>query len=262
VGPGILTDISNWLDSHVARFASENGHARGMLELKRVHSLHVADHCRALASELGWCAHDTAVAEAAGLLHDAGRFSQFAEYGTFVDARSVDHGMRGAEEVERAGILDGLDERDRARILDGILLHNRREIPPDASADSLPLVKLVRDADKLDIYRIVVERMDAGRLSEHLKAAIGIASGGPATPAAVEDVMSRRTVASEHIRTGEDFLLMQLSWVYDFNYPPTVWRVREFGYLEKIAGGLADDNARRSAEFLLGVVKAERGNEI
>jgi hypothetical protein len=232
-----------------------------MLELKRVHSFFVAGHCLDIAGELGWDDHDTVVAEAAGLLHDAGRFSQFAEYGTFVDERSVDHGVRGAEEISRAGILDALDMRDRERILDSILLHNRREIPPDTAMDSLPLVKLVRDADKLDIYRIAVERMDAGRLSEHLMAAIGIASGGPATPAAVEDVMSRRTVASEHISTGEDFLLMQLSWIFDINFLPTLHRIAAHGYLERLASSLADANALQAAEFILGVVKAHSGNE-
>jgi hypothetical protein len=246
-----LPTIRQWLDTYVSRFVSANGRAREMLELKREHSLLTAEHCRDIAEALGWSAHDVRVAEALGLLHDAGRFPQFAEYGTFVDARSVDHGVRGAEEVVRAGILDALDGRDRARILDCILLHNRRIIPPDAPADSLPFLRLVRDADKLDIYRIAVERLDSGRFAGHLKEALGIIALGPATPEAVGDVLGRRSVANEHIRTGEDFLLMQLSWVFDISYGPTLKRIVEHGYLERIARSLVDDDARSASIFLL-----------
>jgi len=248
---GVFSHLQPWLFSHIARFASANGSARGMLELKREHSLLVAEHCRDIAGELGWSEHDAAVAEALGLLHDAGRFSQFAEYGTFVDALSVNHGVRGADIVAGAGVLDPLDRRDRTRILDGILLHNRREIPPETAEDSLPFVKLVRDADKLDIYRIAVERMDSGEFAGHLKTALGITARGPATPEAVGDVLGRRTTANVHIRTLEDFLLMHLSWVFDISYAPTLRRIVERGYLERIASGLADDSARRAAESLI-----------
>ena len=56
--------------------------------------------------------------------------------------------------------------------------------------------------------------------------------------------MSRRTVASEHIRTSEDFLLMQLSWVFDINFVPTLRRIAAHGYLERLVRNVLADGHR------------------
>ncbi len=247
----LLYPLRSWLSSHIDRFAEHDGRIRDMLDIKRAHSVKVAGHCRGIAEELGWTAHDADVAEAAGLLHDTGRFSQVAEYGTFLDALSVDHGVRGAEVIEREGILDTLDPPDRRRILDAVLLHNRREVLPDTPDESLPFVRLVRDADKLDIYRIALERIESGGLADHLRAALGIIDTGPATPGAVDDILRGVTVSNDHIRTVEDFILMQLSWVYDFNYAPTVRRVGGLGYFERFARTLESLDALRAADHVL-----------
>jgi hypothetical protein len=259
VNENILPQIQSWLDFHIDGFAASGDGVREMLDLKREHSAFVAGHCRDIAAELGWNARDIEVAEAAGLLHDAGRFSQFAEFGTFVDASSVDHGVRGREIVAGSEALARFDDRERARILDSILLHNRRDIPPDTALDALPLVKLVRDADKLDIYRIVTARMDAGRFRDHLKLALGIGEEAPSNPDAAGDVFSRRTVANEHIRSLDDFLLMQLSWVFDINYRPTLRRIVEREYLDRIARELTEDSARSASRFLLDEAAASVG---
>ena len=49
---------------------------------------------------------DTDLAWLTGLLHDIGRFEQIRRYGTFVDARSVDHAALGADLLFQEGLLD------------------------------------------------------------------------------------------------------------------------------------------------------------
>lgn len=249
--PISIIPFRQWLFSYAAGFISSKESARKIFEIKREHCLHVAENCRDIAGDLGWGKHETAIAEILGLLHDTGRFSQFVEYGTFMDTISIDHGARGVEVVKRAGIIDSLEMRDRARIIDGIFLHNRRTIPPESAPDSLPFVKLVRDADKLDILRIGVERMDSGVFFEHLRTAVGITKKGPATPAAVEDVLARRLVSLEHLHTVEDCILMQISWVSDISYSSTLRRVMDHGYLECFTRNLTEDISRRAASFLM-----------
>ncbi len=250
-----LDTFKRWLSSHIDSFADRNGHIRDMIEIKRVHSEKVAAHSRAIASELGWGPRDIDLAEAAGLLHDTGRFSQAAEFGTFSDALSVDHGIKGMEVIEREGVLDTLDPIDRRRILDATLFHNRREVSPETPEASLPFVRLIRDADKLDIYRIALERLESGGLEDHLRSALGISRSGPASAGAVNDIHSDLTVANDHILSVEDFILMQLSWVFDFNYAPTVRRVGDLGYFDRFAHALESPDAMRAAEHVLSVAR-------
>ncbi|MHB9027795.1 MAG: HD domain-containing protein [Candidatus Latescibacterota bacterium] len=247
--------IRAWLKSYIDRFLAEDGTVKEIVQLKWIHSLWVASHCRDIAEELGWDSHDIAVAELLGLLHDAGRFSQFSEFGTFMDSASVNHGERGVEVVRAAGVLDALAERDRMCILEGIVAHNRRGISPETPPDALPFVKLVRDADKLDIYRIVMERIAAGAYHEHLRSALQIDREGPATPGAVDEILRNETVSNGNIRTMADFGLMQISWVFDINYPSALHRILAQGYIERIARCLPDSpDVRGATEHVLSFV--------
>ncbi len=250
--PETIPTIKSWLRSYTDSFVATSDNSENLLHLKWVHSLKVAEHCRAIAGELGWSAHAVLVAEVVGLLHDAGRFPQFARYRTFVDAISVDHGECGAEAVRESDVLAPFSARDREIILESILYHNRRDIPSEAAEDALPFARLIRDADKLDIYRIIIERLRSGQFRQHLRTALGIEDEGPATPGAVEDILANRTVGNEFIRTAADFSLMQISWVFDINYSPAVRIIRERGYIREIAQLLPPDPGSRTAkEYIL-----------
>ena len=245
-------DIQNWFSKYINDFPDDTLSSESMIQIKVIHSRKVEEICRTLAEELVWSAEDIVTASAAGLLHDAGRFSQFTEYGTFSDADSVDHGRRGYDVVKESGILSRCSETDRNRILDGILYHNLRTIPSEARPDSLPFVKLVRDGDKLDIYRIIRERIENNMLGDHLKEALFIRAEGPANPLAIREIWNRETVSNENLISMAAFTLMQMSWVFDINYVPTLRRIRESGILNFLASALPNEKeAKEAADFMI-----------
>lgn len=41
---------------------------------------------------------------------------------------------------------------------------------------------------------------------------------GPLSPGVVQEIQTRRTCSIAEVRSLSDFLLMQLSWIYDLNY--------------------------------------------
>ncbi|MFA6470453.1 MAG: HD domain-containing protein [Candidatus Latescibacterota bacterium] len=247
-----LHHIQTWFTRYVNGFPEDTLSFESMINIKVVHSRIVEEICRSLAEELGWSREDIVTASALGLLHDAGRFSQFTEYGTFSDADSVDHGRRGYEVVKESGILSRCSETVQNKILEGILFHNLRTIPPGVLPDSLPFVKLIRDGDKLDIYRIIRERIENNQLGDHLKEALFIRAEGPANPLAIGEIWNRETVSNENLFSMADFTLMQMSWVFDINYPPTLRRIRESGILNILACALPDEKeAKEAADFIL-----------
>ena len=235
-----LDDLRRWFDAYFEGYIGDGDLTKSMLELKRKHSVMVAGNCRAIASELGWPTGDVIIAEGLGLLHDIARFSQFAEYRTFQDAISINHGERGYEIASALDLVTDLLPDRRQCILDGIRHHNARIVPATVGKTSLPFVKLIRDADKIDIYRIMSETLADRRLQAHLTNALQVKGPDTVSPEALADIRAGITVDNSHIVSAGDFLLMQLSWIYDINYPQTYRRLSESGVFNRIGQALPD----------------------
>ncbi len=254
--PETLSEIRNWFNNYVNSFFLESEHAEGMFQMKITHSLNVANNCRFIADGLHWPDSDIILAEILGLLHDAGRFSQVAEFCTFIDPESVDHGQRGYEVVRDNGLLNTLPGNYKNILLDGIRFHNGRNIPEDISMESLPFLKLIRDADKLDIFRIVADSFNDKTLNNRLKKISRIRSNGGVNPAVMEEIRRRRTVSYENVISQADFYMLRLSWVFDINYSPALKKLFESGILEQIIDLLPEDEeVRETAESVYAITQ-------
>ena len=243
--------VRAWFEDYIENHVPNGMKSHPMITLKSKHSRMVADLCNDIAEELGWRNDDVDTAYILGLLHDVGRISQVAEHNTFSDGASFDHGARGCDVVTRSGVLSSMPERATTAILESILAHNKREIPHDISPESLPFAKLVRDADKLDIYRVIFDYIDNGTLEARLTGVLNIEIDGPVNPAAIEDIMRGEMVNNAHIVSLADFFMMQLSWVFDINYDPTNRRIADKGVFDKLAAYIpVTDETTRATDLV------------
>jgi len=234
-----LAAYKMWFLSYVEEYLPHDDQTLPMIRLKQEHSVRVSENCRTLAEELTWSRNDIAAAELLGLLHDIGRFAQFSKYRTFLDSASINHGEFGYDFLVGSGTADHLPVAYRGRILTGVRHHNARQIPSDISESEIPFVKLIRDADKLDIYRIIAEDMAGDRVEERIEKALKVPANNPPCEEAMADILAETTVANEHVKSLADFHLMQLSWVYDINFRQTMRRIVETGVLEAVASRLS-----------------------
>jgi len=226
-----LQQIVQWFIEYPERYREDDGALHRMLELKRDHSRRVAGYCRFIAFEIGWGPGKVNTAEAIGWLHDVGRFSQWNEFGTFYDPASIDHGARGREILESEDALDFLPEDERETILDSVILHNRREIPETTSISSLPFARLIRDADKLDIYDLVYGHLEAGTIRKLLP---GISTEKTASAALLEEIDRDGRASYHNVKTVPDFLLTQVSWISNVNYTPTFRCISQHRVIERL----------------------------
>ncbi|MBN1675159.1 MAG: HD domain-containing protein [Kiritimatiellae bacterium] len=248
-----LAELGNAFDRYVAGFRQDGKGLHPFLRLKADHSRRVAGEARALSADLAWPAARRHAAEALGLLHDIGRFSQFTETNSFSDSSAVDHGERGWAVVSHARWLRGLRTAERHAILDGIRYHNRRVIPEDVPARSLPLLRMVRDADKLDIFRVVLDAVERDGFRDLSRMLPGVRPRRLVSARLIREMETRRSCSLPAVRSLGDLLLMQLSWVYDLNYAPALRRVADRNILARILHRLDGDprlqrlgrNARR-----------------
>ncbi len=252
--------IRGWFESYVADITPDDKKVADLIGLKRVHSEKVAGHCAAIARDEGFSGPDTRTAEALGILHDIGRFAQIVEFMTFNDTGSFNHGEYGAEIIGKSDVLAALNEPDRGRIHAGVRHHNARIVTGGLDSEALPFVNIIRDADKLDIYRVIAETIRNGDHEKHPEITLNIDMKGPPGAAALEQIRARETVSYENIKSLADFRLTELSWLYDINYRYTLRYIAENGILDEVTGSLPDDPAvnevvREVKDFIEGKMK-------
>lgn len=237
-----LSDLETRFDAHLEKFVLNGGRLPRPLALKAEHCRRVATEARDMSSELDGPAHEQDLAQAAGLLHDIGRFSQYAEFGTFSDAASVDHGERGAAVLQEAGWLSHWGSEDLSAILIAVRYHNRLRVPATLRGIPLLLLRLVRDADKLDILRIVLDAVERDGFRELPSMLPHVRLEGPVSPEVIDELSHGECASLNNVRSLADFLLMQLSWVYDLNYPPAFRRFHARGIVPQIMNRLDGDH--------------------
>jgi len=82
--------LRRWFERYIGLFRDREGFLHPMLELKLCHSLRVAKNAGFIAAALNFPEAEKLLAEDLGLVHDVGRFTQFAQYGSFRDADTMD----------------------------------------------------------------------------------------------------------------------------------------------------------------------------
>jgi len=228
--------VIKWFEKYSMSFADSRGYLGLHLKLKYDHSYRVADNALKIATELAWSQKGRIAGYTAGLVHDTGRFPQFRDFGTFYDPYSVDHGERGYQVLVDRFPVDILDNVTLLILKESTRYHNKRSLAAVAEY-ILPFLKLVRDADKLDIYEVVRANVEKGRMAELMP---GIDIDGGVSEALVNEINNQGSASYANVRTLSDFLFLQISWLYDMNYQPSIDLFRErdtcrwfFAYLRK-----------------------------
>jgi len=235
---GIVADLKNWFTNYVQSFKSSDPDLRQNIALKEEHTRRVCSEILDIGKELGLNDEELRLAEVIALFHDIGRFGQYARYRTFVDVNSVNHAEHGVKMLRKNGVLNDLDESIRDMILQIISYHNRAALPQEETEKCLFFTKLLRDADKLDIWRVVTDyyRRKNGKRNGAIELDL------PDTPEISDDVyddlMKGRIVDVTHLKNLNDFKLLQIGWIYDVNFAPTFQSIRGRGYLEMIREAL------------------------
>ena len=181
-----------------------------------------------------------------GLLHDIGRFEQVTRYGTFYDALSVDHAELGADILFHDNLFASFVQKEsqgmKAIAETAIRLHNKLSLPDNMEENTAMYAKILRDADKADIFRVLTEYPYDERYS-NLKGLV-------ARDEVMKYVREHRCVPRESAgRANElEMLIAQCCMAFELEYPESRAIVIEQGYLKQL---LAKDSEQ------LAIVKAE-----
>ncbi len=217
-----LTTFYEWFHKYYRNFYSSDPTIMSMVELKENHSISVAKNARELAKTIGLPVEKVNLAELIGLFHDIARSEQ-AHLKTFNDAISFDHGARGVMRLKEAGILHTLDEQSQDIILFAIQHHNKMAVPHD-SVEKMLFAHIIKDADKLDIFKVLPPVVPEHNYS----------------PVLVELLKEGKVLPFSEIKSLADKKLIRLAWFYDIKYQWTLTQLVNEGYADTLLKSLPD----------------------
>lgn len=226
-----------------------NGTLHPMQQLKLEHSIRVAADARQIAEAMEWPVGDVNLAEAVGLFHDTARFPQFERYQSFSDADTIDHGDLGAETIRRENLLSGIRDEERALMLHSVQYHNKKDLPRVLSSHEEKHLRLIRDADRIDIFHVCWSTLDSGQVHDHPELIMNIDFMGQPTEAVLDQFECGESINYQNLHTMADRFVLQLSWMHDLSYTASKRLVRERGILDKFIDVLPVKTDRLMACF-------------
>ena len=215
---------------YVEKYDVKNERIQG----KIVHIQKVAENAKKIAEDLKLEKEDIQLAELIGLLHDIGRFEQLKRYNTYLDNKSVNHGELGVEILFQDGLIKEIieDRKYDEIIRKAIINHNRdsSKIDKNVSQRELLHIKIIRDADKLDIYEILT----AGTLTTEAVYGKKDLSNEKFTEGLYEGFTKNKKVDYSKLETLFDQLIPHFLYIFDINFKYSFKIIKEKEYIEKL----------------------------
>ncbi len=245
-----LDKLHQWFESYVQTYNDIDEEGSRNILLKVEHTRKVCEIMATLVEGEGLTAAEARIAGAIALLHDVGRFPQFRRWRTFRDSDSDNHARLGIEVIRQQGLLEGLPDAERTLIEEAVRFHNLLALPLRYKSPTTLFIRLIRDADKLDIWRVF---FDYFRLPDDLRPSavtLGFPDLPEVTPACIGELAAGRIIHLEHVRVLNDFKLLQISWVYDLNFRSSYRLLQQRSHIPALAATIVPDEAVRWAVAL------------
>jgi hypothetical protein len=233
-----LDIFRTWFAEFCESFSSVIEEDQKNISLKIKHTYRVCENIAIIAEDYFSEENDILLSEAIALFHDVGRFPQFAQYKTFRDSISVNHGKLGAEVLEQEGILHRLSEHEKAVIMHSVRFHNAFALAKHPSHEMMTYLKLIRDADKLDVWRVFAEIYETDENKRPSAVNLGMLDLPEYSEKVILNLYNNKVASLSDVRSLNDFKLMQLSWIFDLNFKASFRLLSEKGHIKRIAAGL------------------------
>ena len=257
-----INTYKRWFRDYVRGFYGDDEFVNSNIQLKECHTHRVCNEMRQLAAALGMDSSDAMLAETVALFHDVGRFPQFQRYRTYKDQISENHCLMALEVLAEHDVLADLPADDRAVVKKAIEFHGAKEIPP-MDERATHFCKMIRDADKIDIFELLVENYRIlAHEPEKLQWELEYPDTPECSPDIIEAILNRQLISYNKLKTVNDAKLLQLGWVYDIYFNWSLEQIYDRGYLQAIIDLLPKtEPVKQASDRILDYVKIRINSE-
>lgn len=199
--------------------------------LKIVHTYHVSENAKNLATKLNLSEEDIALAELIGLLHDIGRFEEIKVMND-INSVKFNHATYASKMLFDDNLIREFIEEDKydSIIKNAIENHNKLKIEDGLDEKSLLHARIIRDADKLDNYRVKkdekIEEIFPGRVNskEELEESL-------IDDKVYETVLSNKCVDIHDRVYPLDYWICVLAFTFDLFFKESLQIVKDNDYI-------------------------------
>ena len=171
-----------------------------MIRDKFHHTYRVMEYAAKIAESIGV---DIFKAKLCALFHDIGRFNQWTNHQTFMDAKSIDHGDLGYEIINK----ECMNIPNKELVLFTTKNHNKLNMDKNHDNEEELYTKIVRDADKLDI---MIEQLNC--ISDNqfeIKDEI------------INAILNNKMIDNKLLENDIDYVFRFMAFVFDINFKYT-----------------------------------------
>lgn len=245
-----MIDIENAnieFDKYVSQFNTNEGR----IKLKIDHIKRVAIISKKIAKSLNLNNEQVKLAELIGLFHDMGRFRQAQLYNTFNDKISVNHAELSAKVLFEEKLIDSfnVEEKYKRIIKFAVINHNKNKIEDTLNDDEILFAKIIRDADKLDIYYTICE-YDFPSIFWYSDF-----NCEPISDLIMDEFINKNFVNYSNIKSNSDQIPIFYAYIFDFYFDYSLKFLKENKYLEiftdRVYENFTNNNIKQQVKQLL-----------
>ena len=209
------------------KYAKQYDFSNKKIERKFGHSYRVMENAGKIAESIDLSKEEVELARLIGLLHDIGHFEEIKLKEENI---KIDHGDYGVEILIKDNYIRKFigEEKYDNIILKAIKNHNKYKIEEGLSEQQLLYAKIIRDADKLDIFYEGAEMFwnteDERKKIEESKI----------TGEVWNEFNKKITIDRSKRQTKADDIISFISLIFDVNFNYTFETIQDKKYIEKI----------------------------
>jgi len=246
-----LQSFRLWFQSHIRTFREPDPRHQRSLDLKEEHTSRVIAVMSRLTRTMQLSENDCRIAAVTALFHDLGRFPQYRRYRTFRDPDSENHAKLSLRELTRHRVLHCLDSTERHLSGRAVIFHNRHFLSDCLDPATLLHCRLIRDADKVDILRVMADEFRRPKSQQNPVVTLGLDPEKGVRDEVYSSLFEKRIMNYTELENANEFKVLQMSWVFDINFRPTFEILRERGDLDVVAATLPPSAIRDEARSFI-----------
>lgn len=207
-------------------FISSYDKTNYLISMKYDHTINVAENSLNIAKSIGLDKEGVFLTYIIGILHDIGRFDQIRDNNTLEDNNIFDHANYGCDLLESGLIRQFIhDSKYDKIILKAVRNHDKYDIDNNFTEDEKLYCSIIRDANKLDIFK---------RLSEgNFKDDYCVTKDMVISSEIINEINKKHTIDVNLVNNKLENVICKLSKIYDINFRYTLKIIRQNDYLNK-----------------------------
>lgn len=201
------------------------------IRLKVIHTYEVVKVSEFLCQQMNLSQEDQDLASLIALLHDIGRFEQWVRYQSFADYKTIDHALFSSQLLFNGGMIRMfIDDLCFDQIIkDAIEQHNKYKIDEGFDERTLLFIHLIRDADKLDNFRVKEEE----KIENILFASIDEVNKCSISPKVYQQMYHQELVYAPYRKTYLDMWLSYIAFIYDLHFDISLKYIKDNCWIDR-----------------------------